>query len=182
MKIIKQKKCRKCKNLFTPKTSLQIVCGIVCAIARSNELTITKKTKDWNKEKRAIREQLKTISDYEKEARKYFQMWIRKRDENLPCISCPATESIQWDAGHFYKAEIFSGLIFDEKNVHKQCVRCNRYLHGNDLEYREGIIKRYGDEYFKSLESTKDSKRNHKYTILELKQIKKKYYDLCKHR
>lgn len=177
---MKPKKCRQCKKEFTPRIGLQIVCGIVCAIDRANKLNLDKKNKDWNKEKKVIRDRLKTISDHEKAARKYFQMWIRKRDQNLPCISCGATESIQWDAGHFYKAEVFSGLIFDEKNVHKQCVRCNRYLHGNDLEYREGIIKRYGQEYFKSLESTKDSKRNHKYTILELKQIKKKYYDLLK--
>lgn len=170
---LKPKKCRWCNEQFTPKVSLQVVCSAKCAVQLSREKELNKKIKCW-------KEKLKTISEYEKDARKVFQLWIRKRDNDLPCISCGVNESIQWDAGHFYKAEIYSGLIFNEKNVHKQCVRCNRYLHGNDLEYREGIIKRYGIDYFKSLESIKDSKRNYKYTIKELILIRKKYAELLK--
>jgi hypothetical protein len=39
-------------------------------------------------EKAVLKDKLKTLSDYEKDAKKSFQHWIRLRDKNLPCISC----------------------------------------------------------------------------------------------
>jgi hypothetical protein len=73
--------------------------------------------------------------------------YIRLRDVNLPCISCgiPYNESFQ--AGHFAKAELYSNLKFDEKNINGQCQQCNLRKEGNESGYRAGLIQRYGKEH-----------------------------------
>jgi hypothetical protein len=50
-------------------------------------------------------------------------------------------------------------------------------LSGNLLEYRKGLVNRYGIEYVEKLESQSDEKRNHKYTKQEL-IAKKMQYDI----
>jgi hypothetical protein len=81
------------------------------------------------------------------------------------------------DGGHYFKAELFSGLIFDERNCHKQCRKCNRFLNGNELQYRSGLISRYGIEFVDQLESESNEKRNYKFTKDEL-IAKKMQYDI----
>ena len=49
------------------------------------------------------------------------------------------------------------------------------FLSGNLLEYRKGLVKRYGEDYVNNLESLSDSKRLYKYTKKELIAIKLKY-------
>lgn len=80
-----------------------------------------------------------------------------------------------WDAGHYLKAEIYSGLVFEETNVHKQCRKCNHYLGGNELGYRDGLIKRYGIAYVLELENKKLTGRYYKWSDEELETIKTKY-------
>jgi hypothetical protein len=47
--------------------------------------------------------------------------------------------------GILKKAEIYSGVIFNPANCHKQCRKCKPL--GNELMYRQGLIQRYGLEY-----------------------------------
>lgn len=137
---------------------------------------VEKSNKKKEKQKfKKIKESLKTLSDYKKEARLVFQKWIRERDKNKPCISCSSNTSNLWDGGHYLKAELYSGLIFNEDNVHKQCRKCNRFLGGNELNYRKGLIERYGVKFVEDLESIADENRVKKYTKEELIEIKKKY-------
>jgi hypothetical protein len=73
---------------------------------------------------------------------------------------------------------MYSGFMFDERNCHKQCnTYCNKNLSGNLLEYRKGLIKRYGVDYVAELDSLSDSKRDYKYTKAEL-IAKKIQYDI----
>ncbi len=171
-------RCLCCKDKFKPKYFLQKYCmeknECIKAFVESN------REKKWKQEKAELKEKLKTLGEYEKEARIVFQKWIRMRDTMQPCISCGTFDSPQFDAGHFYSANQFSGMIFNEDNVHKQCSYCNDYLSGNILAYREGLIKRYGLEFVERLERQKDSGRNYKYTKPELIEIKNKYKQLLK--
>ena len=122
-----------------------------------------------------IREKLKTLGKFESEAKTEFQKYIRKRDAEFPCISCGTMTADLWDGGHFKKAEIYSGVIFDEMNCHKQCRKCNRFLGGNELNFREGLIARYGEEYVLQIEQKAVHTRNYKFTKDELKELKEKY-------
>jgi len=173
---MKPKKCKVCLTTFEPKQFAQSVCSPICAIKHSKNLKLSKALKEWNAEKKIIKDKIKTLSEYEKDAKKSFQHWIRLRDKNLPCISCGNSNTTDWAGGHFYSAGMYSGFMFDERNVHKQCnTHCNKHLSGNLLEYRKGLIKRYGNAFVDELDSISDSKRNYKYTKAELIAKKLKY-------
>ena len=136
--------------------------------------------RDRKKQDRETRESLKSIARLIQEARVPFQKWIRLRDANRACISCNQIGADIFDAGHFYKSELYSGLIFDETNCHSQCRACNRYLNGNEANYRLGLIKRFGDSYVKELDAKALIKRNYKYTREEILDIKTSYLDKIK--
>ena len=98
------------------------------------------------------------------------------RDAKLPCISCGKLNATDWAGGHFYSAGMYSGLMFDERNCHKQCnSHCNKFLSGNLLEYRKGLIERYGPDFVNQLDQISNEKRNYKYTKEELIAKKLQY-------
>jgi hypothetical protein len=120
----------------------------------------------------------KSISQLIQEARRPFQKLIRVRDHGKKCICCdkPLPFNIgDYDAGHFLKAELYTGLIFHPDNVHGQLTYCNKYAHGNENEYREGIKKRIGIERYNKLTSLKETLKNHKYDRYELIEMKEYY-------
>ena len=90
-------------------------------------------------------------------AQTVFNAWIRKRDENLPCISC--SKPTFDHAGHYYSGGHYSGLRFNEFNVNGQCIRCNNFLHGNLIGYRNGLIKKYGEDNVAELDMLSVSTR-----------------------
>jgi len=178
---MKNKKCKVCQTIFTPIQFAQAVCNYKCAIIHSKNLKQQKEQREWKQEKAVLKDKLKTLSQYESEAKKSFQHWIRLRDKNLPCISCNNSNTKDWAGGHYYSAGKYSGFMFDERNCHKQCnSHCNKFLSGNLLEYRKGLIKRYGNDFVEQLESESDSKRDYKYTKEELIAKKLKYDILIK--
>ena len=178
---MKPKKCKVCKTDFVPVKFAQACCNYICAIVHAKNLKKQKEQREWKQEKKVIKDKIKTLSEYEKDAKKSFQHWIRLRDKNLPCISCGNSNTNDWAGGHFYSAGMYSGFMFDERNVHKQCnTHCNKHLSGNLLEYRKGLIKRFGNAYVDELDSISDSKRNYKFTKAELIAKKLKYDILVK--
>ena len=153
------KTCKVCKSKFKPTYStVQMVCSSKCAIEYSKNKQKAERSKDKSKLEKA-RKDLNEAKSYQRvlqDARKYFQQYIRLRDKDKPCCACGTTTTRLWDASHYLKAEVYSGLIFNEDNVHKCCRKCNRYLGGNDIEYRIGLVNRYGEDFVKDLESIKD--------------------------
>jgi hypothetical protein len=133
--------------------------------------------KEKNKEER---EAMKSIARLIQEARVPFQKWIRLRDINDGCISCDSLNVKLWHGGHYFKAEIYRGLIFHLINVNKQCEKCNTFLGGNETGYRLGLVSKYGEDVVKELESIADENRTHDYTREEIKSIKKEYQSKLK--
>jgi len=179
-------RCLNCREKFEPKIFLQKYCDKVdckvqyamSVVAKQKEANLKKAKRELAKERKEGYEKLKTLSQYEAEAKKSFQHFIRLRDKNLACISCNNSKTTDWAGGHFFSAGTYSGLMFDERNCHKQCnTYCNKMLSGNLLEYRKGLIKRYGVEFVEELEAVSDEKRNYKYTKNEL-IAKKLQYDI----
>lgn len=172
------KRCKQCRSVFMPERPLQYLCGPKCAWEYADKRAKEASRKEWNIKKRAMQEKLKTLSDYEKLARIVFQKWIRERDKYLPCISC-GQWSNRFDAGHYFEAGVYSGLIFHEDNAHKQCsYNCNKMKHGNLPNYRIGLINKIGEERVKWLEENKDRLKNYTYTKDELIGIAKHYKQL----
>ena len=99
---------------------------------------------------------------------------IRERDENLGCISCGG--EVQ-QAGHYFSQGQHSALRFGLPqsyayfNTNGQCIRCNMYLSGNLIKYRQGLVKRYGEEFVKKLEENADLEKLKKWSRAELELI-----------
>lgn len=182
---VKQKKCKYCGGKYTPRTLLQKNCfksECISKFYEENKSKIERTTTKRNKErKKALKESLLTITAFRNQVKTIFQKYIRLRDKDLPCISCGKLDCADWAGGHYFPAGVYSGLIFDERNVHKQCNSyCNMFKGGNLINYREGLIKRFGLEYVLQLESEADQKRVYKYTREELESIKSYYQGLIK--
>lgn len=165
---IKPKSCRICKELFIPRSGLQKVCGIGCAIA----LSVKVRQKREKCETKALKAKLKTRSQWMKEAQSVFNQFIRLRDKDAPCISCQRHHAGQYHAGHYRTVGAMPQLRFSEYNTNKQCSACNNYLSGNIVEYRINLINKIGLERVEWLEGKHEPV---KYTIADIMQIKEIY-------
>jgi len=134
----------------------------------------TKRRKEKEKDAE-LREELKSVTAVINEVRKDFQKYIRARDVNDACISCGDTKAKMWHAGHYFKAELYTGLIFNEINCNKQCEKCNTFLNGNEANYRIGLIEKYGEEAVKHLERYKDNARLFRWEKPVLREIQKEF-------
>jgi hypothetical protein len=169
-------KCKFCKKEFTQFNSTISVCGYQCAIEWGKLHPKKTSIKRVNSQlKSEAKEKLETYSQKVNKAKVIFQKWIRERDKDLPCISCGTTKASMWHASHFKKAETFSGVIFHELNTWKSCSKCNVFLNGNELKYRENLVKKIGVKEVEALEQLANETRTKKWTIEELQLIKTKY-------
>ena len=185
--IAKQPKPKTCRNAvcsvkFVPQRLGQAVCSPACALA----------TKDVNQQKarkslaqverreiKVRKEKLKSRADHLREAQAAVNEFIRLRDGHLPCISCDSQPNdhdlmtgSRWDAGHYRSVGACPELRFEPLNIHRQCVRCNRNLSGNAVEYRIRLVLRIGAEKVDWLEGPHPAR---KYTVEEIKAIKADY-------
>ena len=168
------KKCKNCKEQFTPHNFLQKYCTKdECLKVFVAEV----KMKEWNKSKKRMVENLKTANDYLKIAQQVFNKFIRVRDAGLNCISCnkPCKKE---NAGHYYSQGGHSAVRFDEDNVHLQCEACNTYLSGNLLNYQIGIEKRIGAQKLLNLQAKAHEVK--KWTKDELKELIAEYKNKLK--
>jgi hypothetical protein len=180
----KQKTCAnpECATKFVPAKLGQKVCGWACglAIAPANQDKARKALAQIErKEVRARKEKLKSRAEHMREAQTEFNAFIRLRDAHLPCISCDSIATDEglitgsrWDAGHYRSVGACPELRFEPFNVHRQCVRCNRNLSGNAVEYRIRLVNRIGAEKLAWLEGPHEAR---KYTISDLQEIKAQY-------
>jgi hypothetical protein len=162
---MKTRKCKYCKSVFSPITTLQKNCFEPSCVAEwINEV----KEKNWKRKKAKLKMDLMTIQDYVKLAQTVFNKFIRLRDAGNVCISCNK-KPLKENAGHFYNANNHWSVRFDERNVHLQCEHCNTYLSGNLIYYRENLLKKIGIEEFENL--SVEATKTRKFTIDELKEI-----------
>ena len=166
MRKIYQRKCLVCKDKFTPQNNIQIVCSPACAV----EYMKKQRTKEWQKEKKVIKQSLETKKDVLKAAQIVFNTYIRLRDKGKPCISCdkPYREK-DINASHFYSVGAYPNLRFNEDNVHNSCIRCNKDLHGNINEYTLRLPNRIGIERYNKL--VEDRNKPLKLSFDEVKEL-----------
>ncbi len=122
----------------------------------------------------------KSIASLKKTLDKYFNKFVRERDLlpdlTFDCISCGENKPIgQQHAGHFY-ASTFTATRWDERNVNGQCVKCNMYLSGNLLNYRNGMLAKYGQSVLDELETLHNQpfKLDRQYLEEQIKHYKNK--------
>ena len=169
------KKCRVCRETYTPSKALQVVCSPSCALLHAKQKGEKERKALAKIERKAIREakeRIKPRAAYMKEAQSVFNSWVRARDADQPCISCGRHHQGKYDAGHYRSVGSNPALRFEPLNCHRQCVPCNQHKSGNAIEYRIGLVARIGAEAVAWLEGPHEPKH---YSIDDLKQIKAQY-------
>jgi len=106
-----------------------------------------------------------------------FNSYIRERDKNKPCISSGFPLGVQYDAGHCFSVKQFSGLRFNEYNVHAQSIGDNRFKEGNFESYILNVQDRIGSEAVNELKALAIlfKRTPKKWSIEEVEEIKKEY-------
>ena len=185
--IAKQPKPKTCRNAtcsikFVPQRLGQAVCSPACALATKdvNQQKVRKSLAQVERREIKVRkEKMKSRADHLREAQAAVNEFIRLRDAHLPCISCDSLPNdhdlltgSRWDAGHYRSVGACPELRFEPLNIHRQCVRCNRNLSGNAVEYRIRLVLRIGAEKVAWLEGPHPAR---KYTVEEIKAIKADY-------
>jgi hypothetical protein len=149
----RSKSCPVCLKAFIPARPLQSVCGPICA----RRSVAAKKAKE-RKETRAKRESLKTRRQWIAEAQVAVNKYCRLRDIHAGrgCISCGAPYRLAgggaFDAGHFRSVGSAPHLRYFTTQIRLQCVRCNRHLAGNAVEFRRGLVALLGVEKVEAIE------------------------------
>ena len=177
----KTKKCAGCGTRYDKHPDhppFRNWCDFDCAILIANK----KKQKAYKEETTRLK---KTLTDNDKRhwvknCQRAFNRFIRARDGKDCCISCGIKHSEsgaltghKFDCGHYRSVGSMPALRFEELNSNSQCVKCNRNLSGNVVEYRAGLIKKIGLENVEWIEGPHEAK---KYTIDDLKE-KTTYYN-----
>ncbi len=107
-----------------------------------------------------------------------FQTFLNQTPLQVSPLGDTGSLGEKYDAGHYFSMGGHKAVTFNEDNVHAQCVTCNRYKHGNLLEYQIGIEKRIGPE--RLLELHEKAHETRKYTPDELKYIIHTYKEKIK--
>jgi len=161
-------KCKVCRTLFQKMSISHKVCKPECAIIlNTKEKEQTRRTEHLKAKVKA-----RTRAEWLKLAQAAFNAFIRKRDESEPCISCGRHHNGQYHAGHYFTVGARPELRFNEDNNNKQCAPCNNHLSGNIALYRQGLLKKIGQERLDILEGYHPPK---KYTIEDCQEIIKTY-------
>lgn len=151
---LKPKTCAHCGTAFVPVRPLQQVCSPVCAGRK-----VKQDKKDERADVRRRKEAIKTRRDRIAEAQAAVNRYCRLRDVHAGkgCISCGARPEQRYggtmDAGHFRSVGSAPQLRFLTSQIRLQCVKCNRYLSGNAIEFRKALVAERGAEWVEWIES-----------------------------
>jgi len=173
-KPLKDKKCKNkaCARLFSPARPMQSVCGPRCGLTLARAAREKKERAEDAAKKKALRPR----SEWLKLAQAAFNRYAKARDisAGYGCVSCGARPEQKFggtmDCGHYRSTGAAAHLRFRLDNVAAQCVRCNRHLAGNAVEFRAGLVARRGVDRVEALEA--DNKPRH-FDIDYLQRIRK---------
>jgi len=147
-KKIRPKKCAWCKEKFAPDRPFQPCCCIWCAIQKLIEDKAKKEEKRRKERLRGIERRTDKLS----RAQDAFNVFIRYRDKDKPCIVCGTMHNAQYQAGHFYTRAARPDLRFNENNCFKQCAQTNKFTSIDTAEkFKSNVIARIGIEEFEKL-------------------------------
>jgi Bacteriophage Lambda NinG protein len=101
--------------------------------------------------------------------------WMIREDGDWTCFTCGTkidprqkderniSMAFYMHAGHFKPQGIYKSVKCDPCNVRPQCLRCNKFLHGNLGAYSVALEKRFGFGILQTLE--RRSKLYFDYTV-----------------
>ena len=131
-----------------------------------------------NSKPKKTRAKVKGIKQLKRDAWDAFSRMIRQRYADpqtgeVQCVTCGAVKNwTEVHAGHFLDGRR-NAVLFDERNVHPQCVKCNMFNGGAKVAYYDFMRAKYGQEVIDELKVL--DKTDRKFTREELIDMKNKY-------
>lgn len=110
-----------------------------------------------------------------------FSKFVRARDcmatTGFPdagnCITCGGVFPFkELQAGHFIPGR-GNAVLFDERQVHAQCYRCNIKLKGNWVPYEAFMVEKYGRRIVEEMKV--DARKTHQIMGYQLKELREHY-------
>lgn len=175
--------CPYCRKRLEPDQRIHPACidGYAEALQAKADRVKARKARELAKLDRALVRQrkaaLKTIPELIAEADRAFSAWVRERDKQAGHACISSGQPLDWsgnqvDAGHYRSRGAASHLRYHPDNCHSQTKRENRYLAGNAIDYRVGLIQRIG---IKRVEALEADNTPHKWQRDELLNIIKEF-------
>lgn len=136
-----------------------------------------------------LKPKIKKLSSktWKSKAWKVFSLYIRLKavkEAGQPqtgmgrCYTCGSYKDVKdLDAGHWLQGR-HNSVMFDERNVHPQCTACNRFKHGNLIEYTMQMQKEYGMAVCEDLRALNNESKPMKTS--DYQEIYKEYTDKLK--
>lgn len=123
----------------------------------------------------------KSLPKLKSELQLLVNAYIRKRDENKPCISCGLPKENK-QAGHYFATQGYDGLRFDPDNINGECPGCNCFDESHLIGYGDNLKERIGIERFEALKQrAAEYKRNgYRWSRTELMEKISYYKQLIK--
>lgn len=189
-----KKKCRFCGDFGRTESMLKVPLGYVhdndkCLIGLAKdqrEKTVKARKKIATKRTREDKTKLNesSIRWQTKKTQERFNLFIRLRDKDKPCITSGKTDAElpdmhggKWDCGHFLTVGAHPHLRFWPANAHKQSKKDNggagNYTakeHTTQQIYREKILERISERTLVVIEGPHDAR---KYTCDELDEMRR---------
>lgn len=192
-------RCKSCKQTFDQYKFNGKYCKAKPCQEIEREILIEKQTKkalaNLEKQKeqdRKWKEELQQAKKAKKEntslsylkinVRTVCHDYIKLRDKGKPCVSCNRPWDSSFQAGHLYKAELYSMLKYDERNIAGQCQNCNLYKDGNESSYHLNILSRISQEDYDEIKriASEEKRTNFKWDRQELNRIRDYYKEKSK--
>ena len=166
---MRPKKCPECAEKYQPTRQMQPCCdNMECkasyAIRHIEATRKRRRMQEMNVQKadrKVIKLKLDAIKPRGKliaEADRAFCAYIRFRDQLAGYLCISSGKPLDWsgnnvDAGHYRSRGSAPHLRYDERNCHAQSKHDNRYISGNAVDYRIGLIARIGMAEVEKLEA-----------------------------
>ena len=146
----KKRKCKVCKNSFEQYNSLISWCSPKCGFELSQTKLKEKESRLKSLEKKQTQEKRKQLMTPSKYVSVYvqpiFNEIARLLDNGLPCVARAIFGKM--DGGHYRSVANNTTIRLNLHNIHRQSVYSNRDKGGDNIEYMDGLINEYGQEYF----------------------------------
>lgn len=147
---MKHKKCKYCKELFTPVRPLQYLCipPKDCGWKYAEKKMKERLEKEVKENIKKWRPEVKKGS-YQKRFQDQINLLARKIDAkyNYLCIDCGRNYGEQVDGAHYHDIGGNSTLRYNLHNIHSADSQCNKFSSKHKEGYRKGLISRYGEDY-----------------------------------
>ena len=145
------KKCKECKEKFTPKRStLEPTCDkYECKVSYAMKIVEKQKIKREKEQRKINAEQKKKLRDnvtnWKNKLQDEVNKIVRVIDNDLPCLA-KNIYSNQFHAGHIFSRGSNQTIRYNLHNIHRQSAQSNHFQNEDGL-LREGLVKEYGQSY-----------------------------------